>query len=247
MSVGSQWRLQLAVRCGRSGSWAASASFRVRHGGCGSEAGVVACVLCQRAREAACRGEGPGQGWARRRLRRGARCLLGATFLLCDTRRLGRRVPWALHGWWLRASRGYREEEVLGSSSGPFRIAFPTQAAEGVGLQSRCRLTGAVCLGPADLSASRGEEERASAGLPTCPWGPRGPVRPLASWLPASWSRALAPCLSARLVTAPWPPALASPTRSRPRGGSPPRPVTTPPDLRALKAGPWGSSVLRRS
>ena len=57
---------------------------------------------------------------------------------------------------------------------------------------------------------------RTSAGLPSCPPGPGGPCPP--AGFPA-------PRLSARLVTAPWPPALAPQTCSRPRGGSPhPRP-----------------------
>lgn len=28
-----------------------------------------------------------------------ARCLLDATFLLCDTRGSGKRVPWTMHDW----------------------------------------------------------------------------------------------------------------------------------------------------
>lgn len=183
----------------------------------------------------------PGQGWARRRLRCGARWLLDATLLLCDTRRSGRRVRWTLHGGRLRAPRGRREEEVLGSSSGPVRTALPTQAAAGVGLRSRRRLTGAVCLGPAGLSASRGEEERAlqaylvvPGGLGACP-----PAGFLAPRLSEQSAGSLSVCAPGH---PPWPPRPAP----GPAVAAPP-PITTPPDHRALKAGPWGSLVLRRS
>lgn len=71
--------------------------------------------------------------------------------------------------------------------------------------------SGVVRLGPAGLSAL-GEE-----GL----WvGARGPAHPLSF---------LAPRLSARLVAAPWPPALVPQTRRSPG------PVPTPPETRALE------------